>query len=248
MNTQNKIILITGGATGIGFSIAQSLSGHGNRLILAGRREEKLQAAVKLLPQASYVVADITNDQDIEKVVKYVTAKYGGLDILVNNAGVATAKPLDAVEGIYENAKLEMDLNYLSVVRLTEQLLPLLKASKEAAIINIESIVSYLPNTVLATYSASKAALHSYSQSLRLVLKRTYPQIRVFEVFPPFVDTDMAKGFDADKLSPEEVAQDIYNALQNEQYAIRNGRTKDVYQSFLQSPEVTLNKFNGVEA
>jgi uncharacterized oxidoreductase len=67
-------------------------------------------------------------------------------------------------------------------------------------------------------------------------------------VFPPFVDTDMTKGFNADKLSPDEVAQDIYNALQKNEYAVRPGKTKEVYQSFLQAPENTLKQFNGVEA
>jgi uncharacterized oxidoreductase len=248
MNIENKTILITGGGTGIGFSIAKKLSGKGNRLILAGRREDKLKEAVAQLPQASYVVADVTKEAAVDNLVQQVKKTFGGLDILVNNAGVVTAYPLDSADGVYEKAKFEMDLNYLSVVRLTERLLPLLKASKEAAIINIESIVSYLPATVIATYSATKAALHSYSQALRLVLQKTNPHIQVFEVFPPFVDTDMTKAFTADKLSPDEVALDIYNALQKNEYAVRPGRTKEVYQSFLQSPENTLKQFNGVEA
>jgi uncharacterized oxidoreductase len=248
MNIENKTILITGGATGIGFSIARKLSLRGNQLIIAGRREDKLKEAVAKLPQASYVIADVTKEADVENLVHQVKTKFGGLDILVNNAGVATAYPLDSEEGVYEKARFEMDLNYLSVVRLTERLLPFLKASKEAAIINVESIVSYLPATVLATYSATKAALHSYSQSLRLVLQRTHPHVQVFEVFPPFVDTDMAKGFDAVKLSPDEVAQDIYNALQKNEYAVRPGITKEVYLSFLQSPEATLRQFNNIEA
>jgi uncharacterized oxidoreductase len=248
MNIENKTILITGGGTGIGFSIAKKLSGKGNSIILAGRRESKLKDAVAQLSNASYVVADVTNEANVENLVQQVKTQLGGLDILVNNAGVVTAYPLDSEAGVYEKAKFEMDLNYLSVVRLTEKLLPLLKASKDAAIINIESIVSYLPATVLATYSATKAALHSYSQSLRLVLQKTNPSVKVFEVFPPFVDTDMAKGFDVEKLSPDEVAQDIYNALQVNDYSVRPGRTKEVYQSFLQSPEVTLKQFNGVEA
>lgn len=248
MNIENKTILITGGGTGIGFSIAKKLSGKGNNIILAGRREDKLKDAVAQLSNASYIVADVTKETDVENLVQKVKTQFGGLDILVNNAGVVTAYPLDSEAGVYEKAKFEMDLNYLSVVRLTEKLLPLLKASKDAAIINIESIVSYLPATVIATYSATKAALHSYSQSLRLVLQKTNPSVKVFEVFPPFVDTDMTKDFDADKLSPDEVALDIYNALQANDYAVRPGRTKEVYQSFLQSPEVTLKIFNGVEA
>lgn len=248
MNIENKTILITGGATGIGFSIAKKLSGKGNQLILAGRREDKLKEAVAQLPGTSYVVADVTNEADVENLVKQVTTKFGGLDILVNNAGVVTAYPLDSENGVYEKAKFEMDLNYLSVVRLTEKLLPSLKASKEAAIINIESLVSYLPATVIATYSATKAALHSYSQALRLVLQRTHPHVKLFEVFPPFVDTDMTKEFTAEKLSPDEVAQNIFDALQKNEYAVRPGITKEVYFSFLQSPEATLKQFNGVEA
>ncbi|WP_207510188.1 SDR family oxidoreductase [Longitalea luteola] len=247
MNIENKTILITGGGTGIGFAIAKVLSLKGNDLILVGRREDKLKEAVARLPKASYIVADVTNSTDVENLVQQVSTIFGGLDILVNNAGVVTAYPLESAEGVYEKAKFEMDLNYLSVVRLTERLLPLLKASKEAAIVNIESIVSYLPNAVIATYSATKAALHSYSQSLRLVLQRTHPHIQLFEVFPPFVDTDMTKGFNADKLSPDVVAGDIYNALQKNEYAIRPGLTKEVYHSFLQSPEITLKRFNGIE-
>src|SRR5438132_11838141 len=110
MNIENKTILITGGGTGIGFSIAKVLSGKGNRLILAGRREDKLQNAVARLSQASYIVCDITNETEVNKLVQQVISKYGGLDILVNNAGVVTAHPFDSVEGVYEKAKLEMHL------------------------------------------------------------------------------------------------------------------------------------------
>jgi uncharacterized oxidoreductase len=248
MNIENKIILITGGGRGIGFSIAKAFSVKGNHVILASRSEEKLKEAAAELPNASYIVADVTQEADINNLVQQIKTKFGGLDVLVNNAGVVTMHPLDGTDGIYESAKFEMDLNYLSVVRLTEKLLPLLKASKEAAIINLESVVSYLPAAVFATYSASKAALHSYSQALRIVLQQSQPHIKIIEVFPPFVDTDMTKGISADKLSPDEVAQDILNALKNNEYAVRPGRTKEVYQSFLQSPENTLKIFNGIEA
>jgi len=139
-----------------------------------------------------------------------------------------------------------MEINYLSVLRLTERLLPFLKASREAAIINIESIVSYSPNSNIATYSATKAALHSYSQSLRLVLQKTNPHIKVFEVFPPFVDTDLTKGLATEKMSPEEVAQDVLASVSKDEYAIRNGKTKNIYQLFLQSPEDAFKKINGV--
>ena len=247
MNTQNKKILVTGGGTGIGFSIAKAFAGQGNQLILVGRREDKLKEAVAQLPGAAYIVADVTNEKDVLNITQQIKTKYGGLDILINNAGTAVPQPLDAPTGIYDNAKFEMEINYLSVLRLTEQLLPFLKKSKEAAIINVESIVSYLPNRNLATYSATKAALHSYSQSLRLVLQQHEPVIKVFEVYPPFVDTDLTQGYDTDKLSPDEVGNDVLESVKTNAFHIRNGKTKDFYQYFHQAPEQALLALNGLE-
>ena len=246
MNIQNKKILITGGGSGIGFAIAKAFSEKGNQIILAGRNEEKLEKASLSLKNTSYIVCDVSDDRDVKNLVKQINENFRGIDILVNNAGVAKPQPLISPDGIYENAKYEMEINYLSVLRLTERLLPFLKASHEAAIINIQSIVSYSPNSNIATYSATKAALHSYSQSLRLVLQKTNPHIKVFEVFPPFVDTDLTKGLETEKMSPTEVAQDILASVSKDEYAIRNGKTKNIYQLFLQSPEDALNKINGI--
>ena len=249
MNIQNKTILVTGGGAGIGFSIANKLSGNGNKIILAGRREEVLKAAVAQIPNSSYIVADVTKEADVDNLVKQVQNKFGGLDILVNNAGTGFYQQLDGRSGkVYSNARYEIELNYLSVVNITEQFLPLLKASKEAAIINVESIVSYLPSINLPTYSATKAALHSYALALRLTLEQSNPHIKVFEVFPPYVDTDLTKGIEAEKITAEEVAQDLYNALQKNEYAVRNGVTKDVYVAYRQSPEEFLKVFNQIEA
>lgn len=248
MKTQNKTILITGGGSGIGYSIAKAFSGKGNQLILVGRNEEKLKEATAQLADAAYIVADVASEKDVRQLVQQVTSIYGGLDILVNNAGVAKQQSLVDNDSLYNNAVYEININYLSVVRLTDLLLPLLKNSKEAAIVNIQSILSYAPNATLPTYSATKAALHSYSQALRLTLQKTNPQVKVFEVFPPLVDTPLTKDYTASKLSPDEVANDIIDGLENNTYAIRNGSTKNLYQLFLQSPEAALNLLNGIEA
>jgi len=244
MNIQNKKVLVTGGGSGIGFSIAKAFADKGNQVILFGRTEDRLKAAVAQLPNASYVVGDVTNEKDVLELVKQVKENYDGIDILVNNAGTARLQPLDASVNIYDTAKFEIEINYLSVLRLTELLLPTLKARKEAAIINIQSIVSYVPNAFIATYSATKAALHSYSQSLRFTLEKSAPNVKVFEVFPPFVDTDLTKGFEANKLTPAEVADDIIRSLESDSYAVRNGITKDLYQLFRQSPEEALISLN----
>jgi len=248
MNIQNKTALITGGGAGIGLAIAKAFSEKGVRTILTGRNEERLKKAVQQVKNSTYIVGDVSNKEDVARLVREVKKLQGGLDILVNNAGVGNPQPLDAPDGIYEKAKYEMEINYFAVLHLTEQLLPVLKASGDGAIVNIESIVSYAPHAIIATYSATKAALHSYSLSLRLTLQRSGIPVKVFEVFPPFVDTDLAKSFDVDKLSPAVVANDIVEALEKDQYAIRNGKTKDLYQAFRQSPEVAFDILNGVEA
>lgn len=245
MNIQNKKILVTGGGSGIGLAIATAFSAKNNQLILVGRNEEKLKAAAAGLPRASYVVADVASEKDVNNLVKQVKEVYGGIDILVNNAGVATAHPLSSDSGIYENAKYEMEINYFAVLRLTEQLMPFLKQSKEAAIVNIESIVSYIPSVVITTYSATKAALHFYSQALRLVLQRTNPHIKLFEVFPPYVDTDLTKSFEnVEKLTPSVIANDLLSCMEKDEYAVRSGRTNDLYQLFRQSPEEAFLAMN----
>jgi len=247
MKVQNKTILITGGGSGIGFAIAQAFEGKGNRLILAGRNETKLKSASSQLTNTSYIVCDVSNEDEVRQLVQVVKKEYGGIDILVNNAGVVQPQSLVDSTDIYQKAKYEIEVNFLSVVRLTEKILPLLVDRSEAAIINIQSIVSYLPALNIATYSASKAALHSYSQALRLALETTTPHVKVFEVFPPYVDTEMARAIETEKLQPEEVAQDILYAVQHEEYAIRNGKTKNLYESFLQSPEEALKALNSIE-
>lgn len=244
MKVQGKKVLITGGATGIGLAIAKAFVDKGASVVLVGRREDKLKEAAAALKGASYIVGDVTKKDEVTKLVQTVSEKQGGLDILVNNAGVANFVALDSDNGIYDTARYEMEINYFGTVLMTERFLPLLKASKDAAIINVESIVSYLPNADLGTYSATKAAMHSYSQALRVVLQKNQPHIRVFEVFPPFVDTDLTKGVDADKLSPAEVAADVLEGVEQEQFAIRNGKTKDLYALFHHAPDEALKALN----
>ena len=244
MQLTNKKVLVTGGNRGIGLSIAKAFAEAGSQVILAGRNEDTLATSAAAIEGATYIVCDVSDEADVTRLVKKIGETGGKLDILVNNAGVGRPQPLDAPDGVYDNAKYEMEINYLGVLRLTEKLLPFLKESKEAAIINIQSIVSYVPLLNIATYSATKAALHSYSQSLRLTLQKSNPHIRVFEVFPPFVDTDLTRAYDVEKLSPKEVADDIIAAVEKEEYNIRNGVTKELYKSFHAFPDETLKQFN----
>ncbi|KAA2239323.1 SDR family NAD(P)-dependent oxidoreductase [Chitinophaga agrisoli] len=245
MNIENKTALITGGGSGIGLAIATAFAAKGARIILTGRNEAKLKDAVATLSNASYIVADVANATDVARLVQRVKELYGKLDILVNNAGISNGQLPDSAT-IYELGKEEMDINFLSILRLNQLFLPLLKESGDAAIVNIQSVLSYVPSLISVTYSATKAALHSYSQSLRLFLEQQGHAIKVFEVFPPLTETAMAKRIDAAKLTPEEIGNDVAAGVESDTFAIRSGITKDVYKAVLQSPETALLAINGM--
>jgi uncharacterized oxidoreductase len=132
----------------------------------------------------------------------------------------------------------------LSIIRLNQELLPLLKANGEAAIVNVSSIAALVPNHVIPTYAASKAALHSYSQSLRITLAKT-TDIKVFELMPPLVNTEFSTEIGGENgIPPKEVADDLISAFENDTYEIHVGRTAQLFQLFLQSPADALLAMN----
>jgi uncharacterized oxidoreductase len=122
--------------------------------------------------------------------------------------------------------------------------LPVLRSQDEAAIVNVSSILAYVPASDIPTYSASKAALHSYTQSLRFALERT-TAVKVFELMPPLVNTDFSKDIGGENgIHPNVVAQDLINAFENDEYEIRVGNTAHVYQLSLSSPAEAFNMIN----
>ena len=191
MKVENKTILITGGGSGIGYETAKLLSKNNNKIIIVGRNLEKLQKAAASLQNVDAISCDVTDGNAVKALVQQLEMNYPDLSVLINNAGKAFKFDLGVNANAYDKARQEIDTNYLSVIRLTEYLLPLLKTQPEAAIVNVSSIVGLSPRAVVPTYSDSKAALHSYTLSLRKVLAET-SNIKVFELQPPTVNTLLA--------------------------------------------------------
>jgi uncharacterized oxidoreductase len=244
MKTSNNTILITGGSAGIGFEIAKQLS-KDNQVIILGRNKERLQKAASQLKNTTALVADVSDANDVEDLVKTLYRDFPQLNIVIDNAGKAYIYDL-AEEGVDAFAKAgeEMLTNYLSIIRLNEKLLPLLRKQPAAAIVHVSSIVSIVPNHSLAGYGASKAALHSYSLSLRHTLAKT-SNIRVFELQPPLVDTEFSAGIGGHRGIPaSQVADDLIKALATDQYEIRVGNTEDIYHLYLSSPEDAFKALN----
>ncbi len=137
-----------------------------------------------------------------------------------------------------------MDINYLGVIRLNNIFMDMLNSRKEAAIINTSSILSYLPSNLSPTYSASRAAVRFYTESLRSHLQIMKSNVKVFELLPPLVDTDMAKGFDAKKLTPGQLINALMAGLKKNQYTIRVGDTKFMYTFNRLFPKTAFNLLN----
>lgn len=241
MKTTQNTLLITGGSAGIGLEIAKLFSAKGNRVIIVGRSKERLENAAAQLGNVTSFVADVSKQEDVDLLVKRLNSDFPNLNIVINNAARGLVYNL-ATENVnaFDKAADEMLTNYLSIIRLNEKLLPLLKQQKDAAIVNVSSVVAFVPGS-LATYSASKAALHSYTQSLRIALGRV-SGIKVFELIPPLVDTEFSAPIGGSKgIHPSTVAERLLSGLENNEYEIRVGQTEDIYRLYLSSPSDALN-------
>ena len=174
----------------------------------------------------------------MNKLVETITNDFPKLNIIINNAAAANIYSLtDENANAFDKAAEEIHTNYLSIIRLNQKFLSLLRKQTEAAIVNVSSVVAFVPGSI-ATYSASKAALHSYTQSLRYQLEQTYPHIKVFELMPPLINTEFSKAIGGEKgMAPHLVAEALLKGLKNDEYEIRVGDTEKIYQLYLSSPE-----------
>jgi uncharacterized oxidoreductase len=189
MKTTGNTMLITGGGSGIGRALAEAFHRLGNQIIIAGRRKEALDATTSANPGMTSLVLDVEDPQAILAFAKEVLARHPTLDVLVNNAGIMRAEDLLAGGDTFAEAEAHITTNLLGPLRLTAALLPALRARPHATIMNVTSGLAFVPLAMTPTYSATKAALHSYTQSLRHQLRQT--NIDVIELIPPAVQTDL---------------------------------------------------------
>jgi uncharacterized oxidoreductase len=244
MKTTHNTVLVTGGSAGIGFEIARSFSKLGNQVIIIGRNSERLRNAASQLPGVTAIAADVSKESEVQALVERLGNDFPDLNIVINNAGQAWVYNLVTPDAnAFDKAADEMLTNYLSVIRLNERLLPSLKLQKNAAIVNVSSVVAFVPGS-LATYSASKAALHSYTQALRIALADV-SDIKVFELMPPLVNTDFSAPIGGSSgFPPSVVAEALLSGFAKDEYEIRVGQTEEIYKLYLSSPTEALKFLN----
>lgn len=232
MQSSQNTIFITGGSSGIGLALAEALLDLQNTVIICGRDRQKLDAVQQRHPQIHTIRCDITDAKELERTVDTLQKEFPQLNMLVNNAGGQYQYDFSAGEDVLAKIDQEVAVNLTALMRLTHLLLPVLARQPAAAVVNVSSLLGLVPRKSTPVYCATKAAVHAFSKSLRYRLANT--AIKVFEIVPPLVDTEMTKDQAESKISPAALVQEVLQSVRRNRYEIRVGRTKRL---------VTLNRF-----
>ncbi len=188
MKLNGNTIFITGGGSGIGRGLAEALHGLGNKVIISGRRTAVLEDTTKANPGMESVELNVEDPASVAAVAKDLITRFPELNVLINNAGIMKN---DGVASAVDDAVVSSTIatNLLGPIRMTSALIDHLKKQGSATVINVTSGLAFVPLAMTATYCATKAAIHSYTQSLRYTLKGS--SVRVLELAPPYVQTEL---------------------------------------------------------
>jgi uncharacterized oxidoreductase len=209
----NQTVLITGGASGIGLALAKRFHARGNTVIICGRDVEKLNAAKTQMRGLVTLRADVSNADERVKLFATVTRDFPALSVLVNNAGIQNQPPSLLEQQDWSSHDNEIAINLEAPVHLSMLALPFLAHKPAAAIINITSGLAFVPLARLPVYCATKAALHSFTQSLRHQAKAA--NVTVIELAPPAINTDLGgKGLHDFGEPVDAYADDAFAALE----------------------------------
>lgn len=245
MQFKGKHVVITGGGTGIGLEMARSLSQLGAEVVITGRREAPLKAAAEGSPKITAFVCDVTNNDDVIRLLEFMDS-LGGADVIINNAGIM--QDFDIKAGFSLDKQLhEIAINSAGPVRFVHHFLPgLLK--RPSMIVNVSSGLAYVPYWEAPVYSASKAFLHSYTQSLRSQLAGT--SVRVVELLPPVVDTSIVGDLETDipKMPPEKLISEFLRNLDKGNDEITPGMSNQLKWMSRIAPKFIYNQLNKPKA
>jgi uncharacterized oxidoreductase len=224
VNVTGNTVLVTGGSSGIGMALVEAFLKKGNRVIIAGRNEDKLTRLKTLFPAATAIACDIGNPGQLEQFIAQMHRSFPDLNVLVNNAGIQYHDSFAGSNPLASKISEEISVNLTAPIALCAGLLPLLVTKKQAAIVNISSALGLIPKSSAPVYCASKAGIHLFTKALRYQLEHT--PVKVFEVFPPAVDTQMTAGAGKSKMRPDELADAFMSAFRMNLLEIPVGKVK----------------------
>jgi len=245
MRLSGNTVLITGGASGIGFALAEAFLEVGSTVLICGRRAKRLDEVHKIHPEIHTRICDVSEEEDRKELADWVAANFPSLNILVNNAGIQ--RDIDFTHGIddFMAGENEIRINLEASIILSGLFIPHLANNTDATIINVSSGLGFVPAARMPVYSATKAGMHAFSMALRHQLSGM--GIQVFEIVPPPVDTELnpagraARGNYKPDLSPKTFVSAVMKGLENNVFEIGYGMTE----GFIHASRADLdNSFN----
>ena len=229
MNLTGRTILITGGSAGIGLAFALKFLELGNEVIVTGRRQAVLDEVKAKYPKLHTIQSDVADPAQIAALAARVKADFPKLDVLMNNAGIMLHKNLKAPAADLAGLMAEMNINVGGVIGMTSAFIDILTANK-GTVINVSSALAFVPLPSAPIYSATKAAIHSYTQSLRFQLEET--GVEVIELMPPAVKTDLtadlAEGNGVTLITTDELVKQSFASFKAGTLEIRPGQAKQL--------------------
>jgi uncharacterized oxidoreductase len=220
MKTTENIVSISGGTSGIGLALAQRFLESEKEVIVTGTNAAKAEEVQKQLPNVRIELADMRDRAALDRLA----TNYQDVNILINNVGIQYNYDFADPAISFDKIEAELDINLVSHLYLTKQFLPQLLTKQTAAIVNISSGLAIVPKQSAPIYCASKAALHSFSRTLRWQIAAT--PVKVFEIIPPIVDTPMTAGRGRGKISPQALVAEFWPNFERDRYEMQIGKTK----------------------
>jgi uncharacterized oxidoreductase len=212
MQITGNTILITGGSSGIGRALAEALHKEGNQIIIAGRRKSLLDEITAANPGMQSAVLDVQNLDSLPTFAAQIATQFPSLNVLINNAGIMKSENLNDPSADFSIVQDTVTTNLLAPLRLTAALLPHLKKQPHATVMTVSSGLSFMPLAMTPTYCATKAAIHSWTQSFRYQLRET--KVEALELIPPYVQTELQGPHQATDPRAMPLADFIAEAMQ----------------------------------
>src|SRR6201998_4203025 len=232
MKLSGNTILITGGASGIGYELSKQLTALGNTILITGRDQAKMDRAKATFPKIHTFRSDVSDPKAIVTLYEEVTKHFPELNILINNAGIMREINVHVEAGSLEGITQEIEINLSGPIRTVKQFLPHLKTKTEAAIMNVSSGLAFVPLPISPVYCATKAGLHSFTESLRVQLKNT--RVKVFDLAPPATQTELLRGFNSEDtkgvsiMEVQDMVKVAIEGMQTDRFEIRPGQANQL--------------------
>ncbi len=223
MELSGNKILITGATSGIGKAILEGFLKEDNEIIAVGRNIKILEELSSIDKRIHTFQCDLSQKEGVEELILWIEQKHKDLNILINNAGIQYNYHFLDEKQLTAKINHEVQVNLIAPLQLINYLLPILESNSKSAIINISSGIAIVPKMTAPVYCATKSAIHTFSKSLRYQLEG---KIKVFEVIPPLVDTQMTKGRGKGKITPEQLTKEFLKKYKKDKYEISIGKVK----------------------